>query len=132
MRRATVGDVEVVLVEEWARDGYDVVIRGVSGAYRHHIYRPRASDGFASDQWEEYAVNDPGPIAPSLFLPADALEALAAAAAGVAPAVPAHVDALEDTRRTRDRLLTILELEACGRDGEVGAITALERLRAIR
>lgn len=111
MRRATVGDVEVLLEENWQAGGYNVFVlerRGVAGERQQLRYVDDPNE-FAL-RWEQLKDDGRTP-APTMFLPADALEALIAAAAGVTPAVPAHVEALEDARDVRDRLLTLVENE---------------------
>jgi hypothetical protein len=48
-------------------------------------------------------------IPPAMILPRDWLEAIVREASGIMPATDATVDALNDARVVRDRLLTIVE-----------------------
>lgn len=126
MKRATVEDVEVLLVENWQRRGYDVIIRGAAGTpRRHHIYRP---DAPGLSQWEELDPAAPAP-APSFFLDGSMLEALAAAAVGLNPAIPPEAAALEDTRAVRDRLLTLVEVGFIAGLVDDDDANVIERLR---
>lgn len=134
MRRATVGEVEAILEEDWQAAGFNVWLRE-GGRYGRILVPGRGAGYTIREDLEPERADRPGP---SLFLPEEALEAIAAAAAGVAPAVPAHVDALADARAQRDRLLALLELERIanvadrGLAGPDGAIAELERLRKLR
>lgn len=112
MRRATVNETEAILVEEWQAAGFNVFIRQRVGARGWRIYRPRQGDELGPT-WEELPpALESAAVAPSLFLPADALEALTAAAYDFKPPSSAVSEHLADVIKVRDRLLDVAESAA--------------------
>jgi len=65
------------------------------------------SDNEPSTLLRRYPRNES--IPPSFFIPSEALEALVKEASGILPPSEATVEALNDTREVRDRLLTLVE-----------------------
>lgn len=90
------------IVENWQADGFDVWLFERRAAATVLL---RFDDG--RPRWEETPQNSQPD--PTLTIPRDALEALLAAAEKHVPATDATVDALRDTRTTRDRLLALIE-----------------------
>jgi hypothetical protein len=78
------------------------------------VYRYRLEDGVLVRAWDESERVDeaaPTRTPPSLVVPADLWELLESV---IAPDEPTDQDALGDTRRVRDRLLTLVETLAGG------------------